>query len=172
MAGARRNKMEFKLGDKIHDKTTDLKGYVASIHYYLTGCTRYGYVTKDKPDSSYWANEGTVLLEKSKDKIELLPFKYKLGDIVRDKITGKKLFVSQQIVYREGYNRYYCRVTNPKQYEEFSNSVSFEEAELEFWKPWYKRLLSGNTEKKVEEVKETVKTINRSPTPNNRSQVK
>lgn len=164
--------MEFNLGDKVHDKTTGLKGYVGSIHYFLTGCTRYSYQSAEKPDSSYWANEGTVLLEKSKDKVIPMPFKYKLGDIVRDKITGKKLFISQQIVYREGYNRYYCRVTKPKEYEEFSNSVSFEEAELEFWKPWYKRLFSGNTEKKVEEVKETVKTINRSPTPNNRSQVK
>lgn len=164
--------MEFKLGDKIHDKTIDLKGYVSSIHYFLTGCTKYGYVSKDKPDSSYWANEGSVLLEKSKDNVILLPFKYALGDIVKDKVTGKKLFISQQIVYREGYNRYYCRIVKPKVYEELQNTISYEEAELEPWKPWYKSLFSGNTKKKVEEVKETVKTINRSPIPNNRSNKK
>lgn len=161
--------MEFKLGDKIHDKSTNLKGYVASIHYFLTGCTRYGFVTPEKVDSSYWANVDAVLLEKSKDKIVPMPFAYGLGGIVIDKVTGKKLFISQQVVYREGHNRYHCRLVKPKSFDELNNSITYEEAELEPWTPWYKRLFSRNPQTKVKQLKETVTKINRSPVPNQRS---
>lgn len=159
---------KFYLGDKVRDTVSGVSGVITGIYYSLTGCIRYALQPKKEKGEkgapeSVWLLEG-LLVSKLKNPIEVLPFEFGLGDLVKDIVTKKLLVIISKEVHYAGYNRYRCRLLKSSTLEEVNTLIGYEEAEICLSKSNFLKTV----EKDIKVVQERVEEKVPSPVADNR----
>lgn len=116
-------------GDKVKDMITGYTGIIQGIHYMYSGCIRWE-LCKENSIENVYVDAPKLIKKYNGDLPQRKPFKFEIGQIVKDRLTNKKFAVMKQYQHITGYNRYYCRVLKPKTMKEFDMYISFEENEL------------------------------------------
>jgi hypothetical protein len=124
---------KYNLGDKIRDSVVGVSGVVTGVSELLSGCIRYlvgvSATTKEKYYDIYTDETNTSLIKKSSSDVKILPFKFELGDEVKDIISGAHFAIMSRSRYLAGYNRYSCQKINGTDVKDF-DWIYFDEAQL------------------------------------------
>lgn len=120
-------------GDTVKCFITKYEGVITGRYSFLTGCDRWSVIISKEDKEIYvilpiLIMKCNIVIPKRED------FEFSHGDAVEDILTGKKLCIIKTYQDISGYNRYYCRLLNPKTLKEISTLITYEEVELELIK--------------------------------------
>ncbi len=129
---------KIELGDEVKDIVTGFRGIITAKYIYLNGCIRFSIqpeVDKDGKLPTYETFDEPLLkiLEKNKIKYSYIKnhiSKIKLGDEIKDKVTGFKGIAVIKLIYLTSSDRFAIQPKIDKD-QKFIDSLTFDEDQLE-----------------------------------------